>query len=87
MELSIVLDSLFAQALRENSPLFSKIASIILHKDQAFFVLIEHETFFHDHFHAFQVSEHMPRKILVVEREQLTYFKCFDAQMSYGCDS
>lgn len=62
-------------------------ASIILHNNQVVFVLIEHETFFHDHFHAFQVSEHMPRKILVIEREQLTHFKCFDAQMSYGCDS
>lgn len=43
--------------------------------------------FFHDHFHAFQVSEHIPRKILVLDREQLRHFKCFDAQMSYGCDS
>ncbi|XP_030595540.1 uncharacterized protein LOC115787108 [Archocentrus centrarchus] len=87
VEQSIVLDCLFCAGTQENSPLFSKIASIILHNDQVVFALIEHETFFHDHFHVYQVSECIPRKILVIEREQLRHFKCFDAQMSYGCDS
>ncbi|XP_056305506.1 uncharacterized protein LOC130217424 [Danio aesculapii] len=71
----------------ENVPLFSKITSIILHNGKVFFVLIEHETCFHDHFHAFQVSENLPRKVLVVESERLRHFKSFDSQMSYGCDS
>jgi len=71
----------------ENMQLFSKITSIILHNGKVFFVLIEHETCFHDHFHAFQVTETLPKKELVIERERLRYFKSFDAQMSYGCDS
>lgn len=71
----------------ENVPIFSKITSIILHNGKVVFVLIEHETYFHDHFHAFQVNEHIPRKILVIENERLRHFKCFDAQMSYGSDS
>lgn len=71
----------------ENMPVFSKITSIIVHNGRVFFVLVEHETCFHDHFHAFQVSENIPRKILVLERERLRHFKLFDAQMSYGCDS
>ena len=53
----------------ENMPLFSKITSIILHDHKVVFVLVEHETCFHDHFHAFQVSENIPRKVLVLESE------------------
>ncbi|XP_076135690.1 uncharacterized protein LOC143118536 [Alosa pseudoharengus] len=71
----------------ENMPVFSKIISIILHDGKVVFVLVEHETCFHDHFHAFQISENIPRKILVLEMDRLRHFKSFDAQMSYGCDS
>ncbi|XP_039860163.1 uncharacterized protein LOC120716658 [Simochromis diagramma] len=71
----------------ENMPVFSKITSIILHDGKAVFVMVEHETCFHDHFHAYQVNETIPKKILVLEREKLRHFKSFDGQMSYGCDS
>ena len=71
----------------ENMPVFSKIISIILHDGKVVFVSVEHETCFHDHFHAFQISENIPKKILVLEMDRLRHFKCFDAQMSYGCDS
>lgn len=43
-------------ATDENMPFFSKITSIILRNGKIVFVLIEHETYFHDHFYAFQVS-------------------------------
>lgn len=68
-------------------PLFSKITCIILHDGKVIFVLVEYETCFHDHFHAFQISEKIPRKILALEREGLRHFKPFDSQMSYGYDS
>ncbi|XP_028451665.1 uncharacterized protein LOC114566987 isoform X3 [Perca flavescens] len=71
----------------ENMPVFSKLTSIILHNGKVVFVLVEHETCFHDHFHSFQISESIPRKVLVLERDRLKHFKSFDAQMSYGCDS
>ena len=71
----------------ENMPVFSKLTSIILHNGKVVFVLVEHETCFHDHFHSFQISESIPRKVLVLERDRLKHFKSFDTQMSYGCDS
>ncbi|XP_023812750.1 uncharacterized protein LOC111947676 [Oryzias latipes] len=71
-------------ATEQNMPLFQKIVSIFLHSGKVFFVLVQHETCFHDHFHSFQVTENIPRKIFVMERERLRHFKCFDAQKSYG---
>lgn len=65
--------------------MFRKITCIILHDGKAVFVLVVHETFFHDHFHDFQVTENIP-KILCQERDGLRHFKCSDVQMSYGCD-
>lgn len=41
----------------ENMPVLSKITSIILHDGKVVFVLVEQKICFHDHFHAFQVSE------------------------------
>ena len=68
-------------------PVFSKISSITLHDGKVVFALVAHGTSFHDHFHAFQVTENIPRKIMVLERERLRHFKCLDVQMSTGCDS
>lgn len=79
------LDSLFAQALRKTHHFSAKQPQSFCTTIKLFLFWLSMKLFSWPF--PFQVSEYMPRKILVMEREQLTHFKCFDAQASYGCDS
>ncbi|XP_056439497.1 uncharacterized protein LOC130376301 isoform X1 [Gadus chalcogrammus] len=69
--------------VEEEMPLFGKIVLIILKKEAIHFVLIELNSVYVEHLHAFQVEEidHM----YIVNRDDLQHHKPFDLQMSYGC--
>ena len=72
--------------VEEEMPLFGKIVSIILQKEDIHFVLIELNSVYIDHLHAFQVRE--IDYMYIVNQDDLQHHKPFDLQWSsYGCDA